>query len=82
MKLKSFKNWTILSKILSISISTIAMMILGVMFYILPYMEHHLMEEKELATKAVVEVASSIIASLQEDVKNGKITVEHAKEKH
>ena len=78
MKLKSFKNWTILSKILSISISTIAMLVLGVMFYILPYMEHHLMEEKKSATQGVVEVASSIIASLQEDVKNGQITVENA----
>ena len=79
MKFKSFKNWTILSKILSISIATITMLMLGVMFYIIPFMEHHLLEEKQLATKAVVEVASSIIASLQEDVKNGKITAEQAK---
>jgi methyl-accepting chemotaxis protein len=79
MKLKNFKNWTILSKILSISISTITLLILGVIFYILPFMEKSLLEEKKLATKSVVEVASSIIASLQEDVKNGKITVEHAK---
>ena len=78
MKLKSFKNWTILSKILSISISTIAMLILGVMFYILPYMEHHLMEEKKLAIQSLVEVASSIITSLEEDVKNGTITVADA----
>ena len=79
MKLKTFKNWTILSKILSISISTIALLILGVMFYILPFMEKHLLEEKQLATKAVVEVAGSIIGSLQEDVKNGKIPIEQAK---
>ena len=79
MKLKTFKNWTILSKILSISISTITLLILGVMFYILPFMEQALLEEKQQATKSVVEVASSIIASLQEDVKNGKLTVEQAK---
>jgi methyl-accepting chemotaxis protein len=42
-------------------------------------MERHLLEEKQQATKAVVEVASSIIASLQDDVKNGKITIEAAK---
>lgn len=79
MKLKAFKNWTILSKILSISISTITLLILGVMFYILPFMERNLLEEKQLATKSVVEVASSIITSFQEDVKNGGITVENAK---
>jgi methyl-accepting chemotaxis protein len=79
MKLKAFKNWTILSKILSISIATITLLILGVMFYVLPFMAHHLLEEKQLATKAVVEVASSIIASLQDDVKKGRISIDQAK---
>jgi methyl-accepting chemotaxis protein len=79
MQLKTFKNWTILSKILSISISTITLLILAVLFYILPYMERHLLEEKQLATQAVVEVAASIIVSLQEDAKAGKITEENAK---
>ena len=79
MKLKSFKNWKILTKILSISIITIALLILGVLFYVLPYMEKHLMDEKIAATKGVVEVASSMISSLQEEVKNGKLSVEDAK---
>lgn len=80
MKIKKFRDWTILSKILSISISTIVLMVLAVVFYILPFMNNHLMAEKEMATKAVVEVASSIIASLQDDVKNGKISVADAQE--
>ncbi|MBW4057103.1 MAG: HAMP domain-containing protein [Proteobacteria bacterium] len=79
MKMKSFKNWKILTKILSISITTIALLILGVMFYVLPYMEKQLMNEKISATKGVVEVASSMISSLQDDAKSGKITVEDAK---
>jgi len=79
MKMKSFKNWKILTKILSISITTIALLILGVTFYVLPYMEKQLMNEKISATKGVVEVASSMIASIQEEVKNGKLNVEEAK---
>ena len=79
MKLKAFRNWTILSKILCISVTTIALVILAMVFYVLPFMERHLFEEKKSATKAVVEVASSIIASLQDDVKSGKISVEEAK---
>lgn len=79
MKMKSFNNWKILSKILSISITTIVMLILGVTLYILPYMEKQLMNEKIAATKGVVEVAYSMIGSLQEDAKNGKISVEDAK---
>jgi len=81
MKIKSFKNWKILTKILSISITTIALLILGVMFYVLPYMEKQLMNEKISATKGVVEVASSMITSLQEDVKDGKMTLEDAKKR-
>ncbi len=79
MKINSFKNWKILSKILSISITTIVLLVLGVLFYILPYLEKQLMNEKIAATKGVVEVASSMITSLQEDVKNGVLNIEDAK---
>lgn len=79
MKIKSFKNWKILSKILSISIATIVMLILGVLFYVLPYMEKQLMAEKMSATKGVVDTASSLVESHLQDAKDGKITVEEAK---
>jgi methyl-accepting chemotaxis protein len=79
MKIKSFKNWKILSKILSISIATIILLIAGVLFYVLPYMQKNLMNEKITATKGVVDVASTMIESHQQDVKNGKMTLEEAK---
>jgi len=79
MKIKSFKNWKILSKILSISITTIMLLVLGVLFYILPYMERQLMNEKIEATKGVVETAASLVESHLQDAKDGKITAEEAK---
>ena len=79
MKIKSFKNWKILSKILSISIITITLLILGVVFYVLPFMAHHLMEEKQQATKGVVDTAASLVESHLQDAKDGKITLEEAK---
>lgn len=79
MKMKSFGNWKILTKILSISIATIALLILGVMFYVLPYMEKQLMAEKIAATKGVVETAASLVESHLQDAKDGKISVEEAK---
>ena len=79
MKFKAFKNWTILSKILSISITTIVVLILGVTFYVLPYMAKQLMNEKELATKGVVETAASLVESHLQEAKDGKITMEEAK---
>ncbi|OGU11265.1 MAG: hypothetical protein A2075_13455 [Geobacteraceae bacterium GWC2_58_44] len=76
MKLKSFKDWKILSKILSISIATIVLIVLGVLFYVLPYMEKHLMDEKMQATKAVVEVAYTVLQSNLAEVKSGKKSLE------
>ena len=78
MKIKAFKNWKILSKILSISIATVVLMVLGVQFYILPYMERHLMDEKMNATKGVVDVAYAMLQSKLAEVKTGKATLEKA----
>jgi methyl-accepting chemotaxis protein len=78
MKIKGFKDWKILTKILSISIATVVLMILGVMFYILPYMEKSLMNEKMSATKAVVDVAYAVLQSHLVEVKAGKRSLEQA----
>ena len=78
MKFKGFKDWKILTKILSISIATVTMMILGVQFYIIPYLEKHLMDEKMNATKGVVEVAYSVLQSKLAEVKTGKSTLQQA----
>jgi methyl-accepting chemotaxis protein len=78
MKFKSFKDWKILTKILSISIATVTLMILGVLFYIIPYLEKHLMDEKMNATKGVVDVAYAVIQSNLADVKSGRRTLQEA----
>ena len=78
MKIKSFQNWKILTKILSISVATVVLIVLGVMLYVLPYMEKQLMDEKIQATKSVVEVAYTVLQSNLADVKSGKRTLEEA----
>jgi methyl-accepting chemotaxis protein len=78
MKITGFKDWKILTKILSISLATITMMILAVLFYVLPYQEKRLMEEKMSATKGVVDVAFAVLQSNLADVKQGKRTLEQA----
>lgn len=81
MKITRFKNWKLLWKILSISITTIVLLILGVLFYILPYMEKQLMAEKIQATKGVVETASSLIESYLQETKDKKISEQEAKDR-
>ena len=76
MKIKGFKDWKILTKILSISVATIALMVLGVMLYVLPFMQKKLMDEKMQATKSVVEVAHAILQSNLAAVGAGVKTLE------
>ncbi|WP_136526153.1 methyl-accepting chemotaxis protein [Geomonas ferrireducens] len=78
MKTVRFKDWKILTKILSISVATILMMVLGVMLYVLPFVKDKLMDEKMQATKAVVDVAYDVIAHNYELYKAGKKTQEQA----
>jgi methyl-accepting chemotaxis protein len=80
MKFSKFKDWKILTKIVSISLATIAMIMLGMMCYVLPYMEKQLMTEKEQATKAVVEVAYAVLQSNLGNVKKGKRTLLQAQD--
>ena len=79
MGFKHFRDWKILTKILSISVATIVLLILGVLCYVLPVMEKRLMDEKIAATRAVVDTAHSLIESHLDEAKDGKITVEEAK---
>ncbi|MDO9307926.1 MAG: methyl-accepting chemotaxis protein [Deltaproteobacteria bacterium] len=81
MKIKSFKNWKILNKILSISITTIVLLILGVTFYLLPYMEHNLLAEKQFATKGVVDVVYSLLEGYEAQVKAGTLPLAEAQKR-
>jgi methyl-accepting chemotaxis protein len=78
MKIQAFKDWKILGKILSISVATVVLMVLGVQFYILPYLEKHLMDEKMNATRGVVDVAFAALQSHLADVTAGKRTLKQA----
>lgn len=78
MKATAFSDWKILTKILSISVATIVMMALGVMFYVLPFMQNKLMAEKVDATKAVVDVAYDVITNNYNAYKAGAKTLEQA----
>ena len=78
MKSLRFGNWKILTKILSISIATIALFMCGVLFYFLPMVESNLLKEKMEATKNVVEVAYKLIEGYQEKVKSGELKTAEA----
>jgi methyl-accepting chemotaxis protein len=76
--MKSFKNWKIGTKIMSISVFTIVVVIAGMLFYVIPLMESKLMHEKENALKGGVDVIDTLLASYNDRAKSGEMKVEEA----
>lgn len=81
MRIKRFRNWGILPKIMSISAITVMLVIAVVIFYFLPLVEGHLMDGKKEATKNVVEVAYHTIANYDAKAKAGLMPQEEARKR-
>lgn len=78
MEITRFKNWRIQFKIMSISVISVAVMMIGLFSYLLPLIEKRINLEKRDATRHIVEMAVGIIAASDADVKAGTITLEQA----
>ena len=66
---------------MGISVFTIALMVSGILFYLLPLVEKKLLDEKKNATKNVVEVAYTLVASYEAKVKSGELKLEEAQKR-
>ncbi|QOX79906.1 cache domain-containing protein [Trichlorobacter lovleyi] len=78
MGLKSFNNWKILNKIISISVITIVMIFAVSMGLLLPFIEKKLMHEKETALNDITDIAVTLIKNLDERAQKGEFTLEEA----
>ncbi|QQS35454.1 MAG: cache domain-containing protein [Ignavibacteriales bacterium] len=81
MKIKKFKDWSMFYKVFSLVLLSAVPIILLIILYILPSMQFHLLEEKELATKNVVEVGYKIVNNYYELSKSGTLSESEAKER-
>ena len=79
--MKSFRNWKISTKIMGISVFTIVLIVSGILFYLLPLVEKKLMDEKKSATKNVVDVAYTLVASFEAKVKSGELKLGEAQKR-
>jgi methyl-accepting chemotaxis protein len=78
MQFKLFRHWRIQYKIMFITVASVAVMLAGLFFYLLPMLEGKTMHEKQDATRHVVELAMGIVEQGDADVKAGKMTLEAA----
>ncbi len=78
MTITRFRNWRIQYKIMTISVISVAVMMLGLFLYLLPLIENRIINEKKDATRHVVEMAMGILEHHEAAVKAGKLPLEQA----
>jgi methyl-accepting chemotaxis protein len=78
MQITRFKNWRIQYKIMSISVISILVMMIGLFTYLLPLIEGRIIREKRDATRHVVELAMGVLELQEAEVKAGKLTLEQS----
>jgi methyl-accepting chemotaxis protein len=66
---------------MGISVFTIALIVAGILFYLLPLVEKKLLDEKKNATKNVVDVAYALVASFEAKVESGELKREEAQKR-
>ncbi|MBT0666513.1 cache domain-containing protein, partial [Geobacter pelophilus] len=81
MGLKSFNNWKILTKIVSISVATIVVIIAISMGALLPFIERKLMHEKEVALKNVIDLTFNLVKEYNDRAAKGEIPLEEAQKR-
>ena len=78
MKIKRYRNWPILLKIMSIPVLSLLLIVLGTKLVIVPRIEAWLMEQEKLKVQSVVEVAYQQVAQGALAVSQRNISVEEA----
>ncbi|MCK4303019.1 MAG: methyl-accepting chemotaxis protein [Candidatus Eisenbacteria sp.] len=78
MQVRSFKNWGLFSKLMSISIVAIVLIGSGIVFQVLPRAGERIRDQKRDATKNVVDIAFSLMNDYSERTKSGELTLEEA----
>jgi len=78
MKLKTYKDWSIFSKIMSLSVLTWLVLVLATLFALVPYVRGLIMKEKQATVSYLVQEATTMLASYQKQVDAGTVTREEA----
>jgi len=79
MKIQRFRDWGMISKILSLFLVAVVIILLGLVLYFIPVVGDSLMQEKRTATKSAVETAYSTIKYFGDQVVAGTMNEEDAK---
>ncbi len=76
--IKAYKDWSIFSKIMSLSLLTLMVLVLATMFGLIPFIRELIMKEKQTNVSNLVQEAISLLASYEKQVNAGTLTKEEA----
>ena len=79
MHLPKFKEWQILTKILTISIVSVTFMSLGILFFFMPLVEQKMLQEKSEGLQNVVDIAYGAFHEYGNLAQKGEISSDEAK---
>ena len=79
--IRRFRDWTILSKILSISFCSLALMFLALIFYVLPLVEQKIVEMKKEGLRDMVEGSYQLMAEYDKRIKQGEFSFEEGQKR-
>lgn len=78
--MKRFRDWGMRSKVLSLFVVTVALVLGGLLGYFIPVVGDSLMTEKRSATKSAVETAYAVVSFYGAQAASGAMTKEKAQE--
>jgi len=77
----AMRSFGIQAKIMIPTLITAVIMAAGMAFYVFPILERSIMQEKQDATRHVVELATGLLSSYEEQVRSGALTLEEAQKR-
>lgn len=78
MQVRKYRDWKVLSKVISLILGGTLPLVLLVVFYILPTMRTNLLEQKSQATSNVVDIAYNTLKYYEAKAASGEISTEEA----
>jgi methyl-accepting chemotaxis protein len=80
-KMFAFRDWSITTKIMTMCIALIVMILVGVLGYVVPLVADYLREEKRIASRHLVETIFQLVTEYNARIVSGEFTTEEAQKR-
>ncbi|MBF0338971.1 MAG: methyl-accepting chemotaxis protein [Nitrospirae bacterium] len=78
MKIKRFRDWSLFWKGISISIATLLIVLIAIVFYFIPLMKKNMVDEKLNSLRNLTDIAYALMVEYNERANKGEFTQEEA----